>query len=125
MWGRVNEQSRRAVKGLPCVGWYGGVVGLLMGGGVRAALVRPSDEGESELIGKPKNSIAIIFGLGPSPAVRSTRAGQGERNEQELRVSPGNYGLPCSINISTIFKNGRKRLCRGTPPPRPFCLLEK
>ena len=28
----VNEQPRRAVKGLSCVGWYGGVVGILIGG---------------------------------------------------------------------------------------------
>ena len=39
----VNDQPRRAVKGPSSCEMGFGVVGLLMGGGVRAALFRPGD----------------------------------------------------------------------------------
>ena len=63
--GGVNEQPCRAVKGLPCVGWYGGGTrGTLDGWGCSDRL-RPARglvlpyEGESELI-----AILLLLALG-------------------------------------------------------------
>ena len=77
----VNEQPRRAAKGLPCVGWdRGGTLGTLDGEVFRPSkyglVPRVPDEEESELM-----AVQSFFGLEPPLAVGRTRAGQGEMSK--------------------------------------------
>ena len=90
-------------EGASLCGMVWGVVGLLMGGGVRAVSVRP--EASRYLTKKSPSSLQCyrfwpwaIAGRGEYPR----RTG---RNEQGLRDPPGNYGLSCSINISKKLQN--------------------
>ena len=95
--GVINEQPRRAVKGLGCVVWYG-VVGLLMGWGARAVEVRSGSW--CSLMKKSPSSLKCNRFWPWTIACRENYPCRTGRNEQGFRDPSGNYGLSCSVNIS-------------------------
>ena len=90
-------------EGASLCGVVWGVVGLLMGGSVRAVEIR---SGASCYLMKKSPSSLQCYRFWPWPI-----AGRGEYprrtggNEQGLRDPPGDYGLSCSINIIKICKD--------------------
>ena len=102
MLGGGNEQPLWAAKGLPRVRWDLVWWDFLMGGGARAALVRPdapcylTKETPGSLLCKRFWPWAIA-GRGEHPR----RTG---RNEQGLRDPPGDYGSSRSMNIAIAIQ---------------------